>query len=187
MSDYVIVNGELYHYGVKGMKWGKRKKVDYSKRLARGHAGPGIYATRKRQLARDKQDLEDLNNGKHLSIGLTKKRQAAYDARDKAALEKRIARNENRDKIEKARDKFREARKDVSASRTVGAKIATNLWAGPFANRTYNSVLAAGGTRAGALGVTTATALLGGPIGHLVVSHIITAQAGDGDTVKKYN
>jgi hypothetical protein len=25
MSDYMITNGELYHYGVKGMKWGVRK------------------------------------------------------------------------------------------------------------------------------------------------------------------
>ena len=26
MSEYVIINGELYHHGVKGMKWGVRKK-----------------------------------------------------------------------------------------------------------------------------------------------------------------
>ena len=25
MSDYIIVGGELYHYGVKGMKWGVRR------------------------------------------------------------------------------------------------------------------------------------------------------------------
>ena len=81
-------NNELYHFGVKGMRWGHRK--------VRGHAGPGKYATRKRQLAGDKRDLDYLNKGEHLSVGLTKKRQAAYDKRDKAVLEKRIAKNEQK-------------------------------------------------------------------------------------------
>ena len=85
-----IHSDELYHFGVKGMKWGRRK--------VRGHAGPGRYATKKRQLAGDKKDLEALNKGQHLSAGLTKKRQAKFDARDKAALEKRIAKNEAGDK-----------------------------------------------------------------------------------------
>ena len=67
----------LAHHGVKGMKWGVRKK-------------------RYSQSARARRDLEALNNGQHLSRGLTKKRQAAYDARDRAALEKRIAKNEAR-------------------------------------------------------------------------------------------
>ena len=81
-------NNELYHFGVKGMRWGRRK--------VRGHAGPGKYATRKRQPAGDKRDLDYLNKGGHLSVGLTKKRQAAYDKRDKAVLEKRIAKNEQK-------------------------------------------------------------------------------------------
>lgn len=82
----VTINGELYHYGIPGMRWGRRK--------ARGHAGPGRYVTTKRRLAGDKRDLNALNKGNHLSVGLTKKRQEKFDKRDKAALEKRIAKNE---------------------------------------------------------------------------------------------
>ena len=90
---------ELMHFGVKGMKWGKRKvqtSSDYTARVARGHAGPGKYLTSKRQLAGDKRDLDMLNKGGHLSVGLTKKRQEAYDKRDRAAIEKRIKNTENK-------------------------------------------------------------------------------------------
>lgn len=78
----------LMHYGVKGMKWGVRK--------LRGHAGPGRYLTRKRQLDGDKKDLRYIENGGHLSVGLTKKRQENFDKRDKASIEKRIAKNEEK-------------------------------------------------------------------------------------------
>lgn len=86
IMEYAIIDGELCHYGIPGMKWGKR--------TVRGHAGPGNYLTKKKRLAGDKKDLEYLNKGGHLSVGLTKKRQAAYDKRDKAALEKRIDKTE---------------------------------------------------------------------------------------------
>lgn len=35
MSDFIVVGGELYHYGVKGMKWGVRKKRTPSEQRAR--------------------------------------------------------------------------------------------------------------------------------------------------------
>lgn len=42
-SYYIITSdGELYHYGVKGMRWGHRKKIDY--------AGEGIVSRKKKQL-----------------------------------------------------------------------------------------------------------------------------------------
>lgn len=79
-------SNELRHYGVPGMKWGRRG-VD--------SVGRTMF-TRKRQLASDKRDLKRINNGGHTSIGFTKKRQAAYDKRDKAILEKRISTNQQK-------------------------------------------------------------------------------------------
>ena len=96
---------DLNHSGVLGMKWGKR--------TARGHAGPGKYATKKRQLAGDKKDLKDLKNGKHLSVGLTKERQEKFDARDKAFLEKRIAKNSESIAKKKARMEYINAEKNA--------------------------------------------------------------------------
>lgn len=90
----------LYHHGVKGMKWGVRKNK-YTARITRGHAGPGTYISKKRQLEGAKRDLKTLDEGGHLSVGLTKKRQKSLDARDRAALEKKIAKLD-RKKTEKA-------------------------------------------------------------------------------------
>ena len=93
---------DLNHSGVLGMKWGKR--------TARGHAGPGKYATKKRQLAGDKKDLK---NGKSLSVGFTKKRQEKFDTRDKALLEKRIAKNSESIAKKKARMEYINAEKNA--------------------------------------------------------------------------
>lgn len=56
MSNYVIANGELYHWGVKGMKWGvRRKKRPVSPDYEKAHS-------RKRISEMDTQELRERNN-----------------------------------------------------------------------------------------------------------------------------
>lgn len=136
MSQY-FNNEELYHFGVKGMKWGVRKSVKpgYGKRMVRGHGGPGIYLGKKRQLAGDKRDLDYINKGGHLSVGLTKKRQAALDARDKGLIEKRIAKNESaltkrgrtyKSPIERGQAKL-DKRRELANKSTYGQHVVKGL------------------------------------------------------------
>jgi hypothetical protein len=136
------------------MRWGRRKNP-YAKRVVRGHAGPGRYITTKRQLAGDKRDLEALNKGQHLSVGLTKKRQAAYDAKDRARLEKRIAKNEkriaDREHNQQLRSEKKAERTPMSTKKkiVIGATVAGTVLAAYGAykvskviNKEHNKIMA---------------------------------------------
>lgn len=185
----------LSHHGIKGMKWGRRRFQNADGSLT--PAGRARYAdnpaeSRKTRQAKEARSrlLEDAERAD--------KKAAEYEAKGnarKASFYKDLADFDRIDAAEydapiqkyQREDKFRATRKDISASRQTGHKLATNLIAGPFANRTYNSVLAAGGTRTAAMGVTIATGMIGGSIGHLVVSSMYTKSAGDGTTKNKFD
>lgn len=52
MSEYVIVNGELYHHGVKGMKWGVRKKRPESAERAALRSAKAKYKAANKEYSR---------------------------------------------------------------------------------------------------------------------------------------
>ena len=176
---------ELYHHGVKGMKWGVRK--------ARSNV-----ADKKAALKTAKKEYnKSFNKAYNRALGAyspIKKRREENAARwkdvadkakvlDSAKKDYKTARVDAKKKSDNAKAEFKAQRRSVSEKRRFGNKLATNLLAGAFANRTYNSVIAAGGTKNGAR-VATALASIGGPFGHLAVSSLYTRAAGRGDLEK---
>lgn len=170
MSNYIITpNGgfysqdELYHYGVPGMKWGHRKAQKYVSK-----------ARTARESAKEWKEIGANKAAKLMAKGKTAKA-------DKVALKYKLKADQDLadakayEKAAKAKErgaKYQKKQAEVGASRSRGAKLATNLLAGPFANRTYNSVIAAGGSKNAARVITAVTGFTGGALGHLAVSSL---------------
>lgn len=169
-------NAELYHYGVKGMKWGQRKaqKLESKARTAKESADEW------KEIGKNKAEklMAKGKTAKANKVQMKYDLKARQDNADAKSYEKRAA-------TKKAEAKFQKTQAEVSASRSRGAKLATNVLAGAFANRTYNSVIAAGGTKTGAR-VVTALASTGGPLAHVAVSYLYTKAAGERKTQKNY-
>lgn len=104
MSDYCIVNGELCHYGVVGMKWGRRKAAYKAKRDVRLERKANAYDKRAASLTKkaEKQhsvyDLERANrsatksaNYAKKAASLRKKAVSADDTHKRLKLEKKAA------------------------------------------------------------------------------------------------
>ena len=78
MSDYILTsNGELYHYGVKGMKWGVRRA---QRKLNRAAKTAAKQAKRRKNLANDyKRVLKDIKSGDYKKFGYPSAERAKYD------------------------------------------------------------------------------------------------------------
>jgi hypothetical protein len=172
MNYYIVPKDELYHHGVKGMKWGVRKKY-ISGRMANKRARDAGEKARKESIAADKA------SGKRMTFRQINKNAnaARKEAYDKSKADDKAYNQKLRAERKKKAANFKQHRYEISLSRSKGAKLATNLLGGAFANRTYNSVLASGGSREKAKVVTAVTTMLGGPIGHLAVSNFYTREA----------
>ncbi len=92
MSDYILMDGELYHYGVPGMKWGvmrsrhKYEEMDRLRRRAAKYDRKSALMTKKSEKAHAEKDLED-SNRKAIKA-------AKYDAKA-AKLERKAAKEDS--------------------------------------------------------------------------------------------
>lgn len=178
MTSYMLINGELYHHGIKGMKWGRRRYQNNDgsltpagiKRYARAGYAQDSYNRNKTVVGK----AYDKFTGAHKMDGNMKYDNTSSKA-NKARAEKYVA---DKKASEARKDAFREERAQVNKARSTGYKLATNVLAGPFANRTYNSVIASGGSKYEAAAMTAVGAYMGGPIGHLAISALYTHNAG---------
>lgn len=127
MSNYIYLNGELYHYGVKGMKWGVRRyqnkdgsltnagKRRYSKELYRqiessGRQGKSWYAisddlSKNAQFKSMISGMTELRKAHKEFMELSAKRDAAYDKQTRSISKKQMEKMVAKD-IEKNREYY---------------------------------------------------------------------------------
>lgn len=190
-------SNELCHYGIKGQKWGvrryqnkdgsltpagkKRNKYD-GKLISVGQAKGRAYRA---ETAARRNTFKELNSSskrhtKHqYAVAAIK---SGVKARKESIAADKAHNKQVRHERAKTITQFKQKRSDISNSRTMGSKLATNMLAGPYANRTYNSVIAAGHSKTRARAETAATTILGGPVGHVMMSAVIA-----GDYAKRTN
>jgi hypothetical protein len=192
-----VNSNELYHYGVKGQKWGvrryqnkdgsltpagkKRDKYD-GKLISVGQAKGRAYKaeTEARRNAFKELNSSDKRHTKH-QYAVAAIKSGVKARKESIAADKTHNKQVRRQRAETI-EQFKQKRSDISKNRTLGSKIATNMLAGPYANRTYNSIIAAGHSKTRARAETAATTILGGPVGHIMMSAIVA-----GDYAKRTN
>lgn len=127
-NDYIIMNGELYHYGVKGMKWGVRRYQNPDGSLTA--KGIKKYATK--QYAKDSYNMNKTVVGKAWDryTGAHKIHAKAMEtfntkAQNEAAAKKYLKdQNAKKKRAQKAVQKG--TKKAASALRTIGVLAVTD-------------------------------------------------------------
>lgn len=119
MSNYIYNpnSGELYHYGVKGMKWGHRKKPEYVET-----ARANMKSARADKRAADRAYNKSFNRASNYSSAYfisqhtNKKRRAESDQRWADAHDKANAANKASENYKNAKSAYKQAKQKANKS-----------------------------------------------------------------------
>lgn len=120
MSDYILINGELYHYGVPGMRWGVRRARYKQSRNARleikalNYDKKAAKLTKKAEKAHAELDLESSNRKATKAAKLDKKA---------ASVAKKAAKSDNDFKQAYLERKSEKLKYKAAKARTVANRV----------------------------------------------------------------
>lgn len=159
-----MMDDELKHYGVLGMKWGvhraKKKGTEYSykSRATKKYEKKAL----KRRVAAD-----DLNPDDALYKMSDKKR-----AKLQSKYEKESAKADKAEKKAKASAEFDKKMENIARKESVGKNLTKKYLLGGMGDKTYNMLKASGNSRGMAYAKTVGSQLLGGPLGMVAARNL---------------
>ena len=122
MSNYIIVGGELYHYGVPGMRWGHRKARPVSAERARMQSAKAAYKKSNKEYSKAYNKAYNYSSRHMISQWANGHKRAESDRRWGDAYDKAVKANSDKAAYKQAKKEYKQT-DDYKARRNRAIKI----------------------------------------------------------------